>query len=131
MTPEDIPPPEDTPRTNKALVDHLPADATEWSVEYLHLSRHARQLERELEAMRKSMHKSLQLTGRLSLKYRQATEAPNTFAMEIVRPIEEENAKLRQLLDTSDRLLFGFGLGNNSPHRLAIADVLAKKDTKG
>jgi len=36
-----------------------------------------------------------------------------------------ENARLRQLLETSDRLLFGFGLGNNSPHRQAIADILS------
>ena len=36
-----------------------------------------------------------------------------------------ENARLRQLLETSDRLLFGFGLGNNSPHRQEIADILS------
>lgn len=38
----------DTPRTDAALVDHMPKDETEWSGSYLALSTHSRKLEREL-----------------------------------------------------------------------------------
>ena len=39
----------DTPRTDAALVDHMP-ETSEWSQCYLDLTIHARQLERELNA---------------------------------------------------------------------------------
>lgn len=42
----------DTPETDEALVDHIPADATEWSEHYLKLSIHARKMERERDAAR-------------------------------------------------------------------------------
>jgi hypothetical protein len=39
----------DTPRTDAALVDHMP-ECSEWSQHYLDLSTFARQIERELAA---------------------------------------------------------------------------------
>ena len=42
----------DTPETDAALVDHMPANATEWSEHYLTLSIHARKMERERDAAR-------------------------------------------------------------------------------
>lgn len=41
----------DTPRTDAALVDHMP-ETSEWSQCYLDLTIHARQLERELNALK-------------------------------------------------------------------------------
>lgn len=42
----------DTPETDEALVDHMPANETEWSEHYLKLSIHARKMERERDAAR-------------------------------------------------------------------------------
>jgi len=42
----------DTPETDAALVDHMPADASEWSQCYYELSVHARKMERERDAAR-------------------------------------------------------------------------------
>ena len=42
-----------------------------------------------------------------------------------VKGLQSENASLRTLLWTSDKLLAGFGLGEKSNHRQAVSDILS------
>ena len=53
----------DTPRTDSALVDHMP-ECSEWSQHYLDLSTFARQIERELSASTAEVERLRELLSR-------------------------------------------------------------------
>lgn len=75
-------PASNTPETDEALVDHMPANETEWSEHYLKLSIYARKLERERDEARQA------LSGR-TVSCSQCNEA--------VKKLDEKDAAIAEL----------------------------------
>jgi hypothetical protein len=79
----------DTPRTDAALVDHMP-ECSEWSQHYSDLSTFARQIERELAASLENQCKAQAEVERL----REQLESTKLLALKFWKVLEEDGFKI-------------------------------------